>query len=594
MIQMANLIVGEDISNGNMASRWLQELGSTIADGHENYTTKAFRDQMENNAWNIKTAMHPDFWSNPVAEGIPMLVEMVLLSKGMSGVAKKGSKYALKGIAKSKGRDIVEDVTGKVIRGGGKGVMAEQTALQALKNPISAVVTKSGDLTKLGSGIADFIGGGVTQNMLAGLMNAAEMVNTLKQDGEFTEEELARMASASFTNNMAYLPIDLLSWGFTYGEGGKLISRQVQKLVGGSRGAINTGKMLNSSQSLKQSALMFTNATKPIYSKFANKVLAVAKAVPEGFEETFQETFEEWSKKKAQAKVSGDDMEYDSYMDFYLSKENEATRAVSMALGMFGGSGAQILGMTNHIDKEAERAFKMYDKTELLKNIISNNDPKMKEAQTQAIHEMIINNKYHGDIDNYAFVQDLMDKGVISEEESTAVMEKVSAIEETWANAEKVGLNVNGKVAYATSVMEQEHKMNHLKNIETKYNEKVALLKEKIAVPEDLEKKIAEATKIYEKQKLIVDDNIAYESAVQQSLLSKGGKVNLTQSRSTHSRWVVDENGNDIILDGLTTEKYNEFYKLTDEEIFKAIEENQNKDRGGVLGWLGRTFRCKR
>ena len=195
MMQAVQMIMGGD-SDGTMVSRWFQEAGSNMADQHQTYQSAELRQQLEDNAWNWKTFTHPDFWSTSIAEGIPMLVEMILLSKGASafgrGLLKGGTKMA----AKKLGKEGIKDAAGIIVNGAGKNIGGLQ-------------------LGKLGAGFADFVSGGASMNVLAGLMNAAELVNThkgdLNEDGSkmYDDKMLAEMASASFTENLKYIPIDL-------------------------------------------------------------------------------------------------------------------------------------------------------------------------------------------------------------------------------------------------------------------------------------------------------------------------------------------------------------------------------------------------
>lgn len=575
LLMFASPIVGNDIIEGNMASRWLQEVGSEYGEPLENYVSKDFINQMENNAWSFKTFMMPEFWSNSVAEGIPMLVEMILLSKGGSIAARKIAQKGLSSLAKKQGIKVIEDVAGKAIRGAGKAIEKSGSGIAG------KLIKETGELTKLGASASDFIGGGMTMNLLAGLQNAAELVNQYKDTGIYSEDELRQMAAATVTNNMKYLPIDMLSWGFTYGKESGIINKGVKKLI--SKSGTQVEKLFSKGQQLKQSALSFANSTNPLIKAPLKALKVAGYALPEGIEETFQETFEEWSKIKAKEKVTGESPKYDSYWDFYMSKENEQTKAVSLALGMLGGAGGSIMTAKNHINEQADLAYKLYDKSELLKNIISNSDPKMKEAQIQGIHEMLINNKYHGGIDNTEYIDSLLEKEIIDEAEHENLINKAVALDEAWTNFEKMEkqLNIKGKVAYTTSILNESQLNSNLNDINEDYLNQVELLKSTIKDPKILEKKLNELNAAFTEKQEILEDNIAYQQFYQQSILSEGKAIDVNKFR-----YFQDENGQEQLLTGLTQEKFDEFYSLTDDQILKEASIN-NK---GFFKSLGKKF----
>jgi hypothetical protein len=553
VIQAIHGIIDEDAIEGNLASRWLQEAGNSIAEGHENYLSEDFRKHMEDNAWSIKTFMEPEFWSNDVAEGIPMLLEMIFLSKGISGLAKKGALNVVKKVGKKGVRDVA-GLTGKGI---------DQT-IGAAK------------LGEFGAGAVDMAAGGVTMNMYAGLMNSAELVNMHKNDVDengnplYTNAELSQMAATSFTNNMAYLPVDALSWGLTYGNAGRAVMK-------GMKGVLSKpGQLLKGpAESLTSSAKMFAQTVKPMANVLKKRILPLSKPAAEGLEETFQESFEEWAKLKAKEKSGIYDSSLQEnvgeFMDFYNSKENQHTKAVSMALGMLGGAGSNVANsarnMVNRINEEAEKNFKYYDKAELLKNVYTDSD--MKEAQMEAVHDMMLNDMYHDGKVNMVYIEDLHEKEAIDDEVYKELKNKATAIEDNWGKAEL--MNVRGKMAYGKAKMQQVHITEHMAKLNEEFSDKRAEILQGPASDQTKETQIKKYEQERDQGLQAAQEALAVNAAVQESLLS-GDQNGI---KPLQSKFVTNEDGNEELINGLTPELYNEFYTKTDEEVLNELKKNR-------------------
>ena len=287
MIQMVNgIIPGMDIADGNMVSRGLQEAGEEFAGQFKSYIPEEL--QHENLGWNALA--NPKFWSTQVAEMIPQLAEFIFLSKGGSALAKAGARKLAKSATKT-GR--------KTLMGTAKATTLGEEVAFTGKGLAGQLITDVG-LTELGSTLSGAVGGGLAGNFFSGALNAAELVNTNKElknpDGTpfYTNEQLGQMAVETMTNNAAWVGVDMLSWGMTYGGGWKALKN--------SRLSQNGVKTFNKVQQSKIASNLFSNSVSPIVK---NLVKLGGKATAEGIEETFQESFEEWAKMKAEYEVTG-------------------------------------------------------------------------------------------------------------------------------------------------------------------------------------------------------------------------------------------------------------------------------------------------
>jgi len=198
----------------------------------------------------------------------------------------------------------------------------------------------------------------------------------------FTKEELSQMAAATFGNNMQYLLADIASWGMTFGGGWE----QLGKSIGGTMSSLYNGVAQR-----KVVGGMFSKAVSPALK---NVIKWGGESVAEGLEETIQETFENWSKFKAYKEKAGTwkgfegvSQDYDNFWDFYNSKDNEATKAISFGLGAAAGG---VFNVKQLVNKQADLSYKLFDRTEAFKQVIGAGN-KGREMQDRHIREQIAN-----------------------------------------------------------------------------------------------------------------------------------------------------------------------------------------------------------
>ena len=212
---------------GNWVGNQLAEAGQNMEDKHGTVIPEELRDP----SMSIQTFFNPEFWSTHVASMIPQLAEFILLSKGIGSGVRAGLNAAGKAVAKnsatgllSVGRKTLQGAT-KSASTGAKAVTGELNAGGALKN----VILETGALTNQAAMVAETLGAGIGSNVISGLLNASQNMATHRDmknaDGSniYNEDELGSIASQTFQNNLKYLPVDILSWGLTYGNGAKIL-----------------------------------------------------------------------------------------------------------------------------------------------------------------------------------------------------------------------------------------------------------------------------------------------------------------------------------------------------------------------------------
>lgn len=517
----------ELLLDGNMISRAMQEYGKDMSKANENYIPP----EVQNAQFNAATFLNPQFWSTHGGQFIPQFTE-ILGTMGASALIRKGVQNAGKAllkdvIAESLEKSATKAVTKEAFEEGVKGGVKSAGKNQSWfrKNIIGDVVSTTegryiggeavntvrgtgrglaGGMTdqgKLTQGLGDIIqgvSGGAITNLTVSLRNAGEVFNTYKnvykkdasgnpildEQGnpvrQFSDEELGQMAADTFTTNMQYMLADIMSWGMTYGKGWEYLGSY-------------TGKGLNAFGTNtigKLAPQLFSKMTSPIVK---NAAKLAGKATFEGIEETLQESYEEWSKMKGyfdthgslkgyQGNVSKD---YDmngfgpfssGFWDYYKSKDSEAVRSISFALGGLAGGGFNISTL---FDKQAETTNKFQNRAETLKKIFEKGTD-LRGWQDKMIHdqmfELIIDNKGGLFQD---FVQQLYNEDKIDEKDIVRYADIYARLSNEY-NAIK-DLNIPGKKAYMKNTADE------------------ALF----------QSKIQEATEIYQKNKSAIMDIIA-------------------------------------------------------------------------------------
>ena len=560
MLQVAGGLFDPTISDGTWLSRSLQDAGTQM----EGQFKAALPEELQGQNITWGSMMNPKFWSLTISEMIPQLAEFIFLSKGGGALAKKGLGAALKG-----SKHAAKTALKKEVFGQGKGAIAK-------------LATDRG-LTQLGSGIAGAVGGGVTGNFFSGMLNAAEVVNSnkdLKDDNGnplYTEEELGQMASGTMRKNANWMLADIASWGMTYGGGWKAL-RGLNPVAKG-------GKVFSAGQSAKISSNIFRYDIAPVAKSIGR---LAGKAGTEGVEEMFQETYEEWAKMKAVAEVTGEEVKYDSYMDFYNSKENEATKVVSFALGALGGAA---FNMRSLINQTADDTYKLHNRMANLKEII-NKQGTDKELDwqsfyiSQSIADVVIDEE--ANIDPKEVIQSFVDNGNINKEEQ----KDLEAMANDFVTMKEKGkrLNVKGLSSLMHNHASETYYTQKLQEFENIAKESIADIKSVDEISDtDKKAKINEIEQVF--QKRMKSLSILIASAKQNKanlIIGKKAKVLKTELH-------LDKFGNEIVTGGLSTESAEAELLKKGETLQDSIDAIDDKKpfkmpSMGNLGQRGKEF----
>ena len=542
MIQVAGGLAGFDIEKGTMLSNFLQESGNEMAANFKAAIPEEL--QGENITWS--SALNPKFWSQNIAEMIPQLAEFIFLSKGGSSLAKKGAGALLKNSARA--AKITE---GGVVFGTGKGI-------------IGKLATEQG-LSSLGKTVFGAVGGGVTGNLASGLLNAAQVVNQNKElkdlngNPVYSEEELSNMAASTMRNNMAWIGLDIASWGMTYGGGYKALGKLRNKGAG----------MFSKAQINTIGSKMFQYDVAPI----AKAITRVGgKAGGEAIEEMFQESFEEWAAKKAQADQTGFFSEslgdIPSFWDFMTSKENKGTLVISAAMGALGGAA---FNMKAHVDETADANYKLSNRIGNLSTVIDKKGTEAEESWNQfhkrkQIAEIVIEDKGLSVYED--FIGALVDNGSVSPEEVKVYDKMFEDFIELNKKAER--LNVKGKNALLYNKFNETYVDSKIEEYENIAKQNIADYKQLSDQDEATKQILKEESKLKARIKAL---SIIKAEAVQNQenlILGKRAKPMDIQIK-------LDKFGNEMVVAGLSQDEFNNF--TVEGDKLSATEKAKMKGR---------------
>lgn len=605
---MGALLPGITMLEGNIFGNAIREYGDKMEKDYKSYIPDELLN--ENISWG--SLMNPDFWSKRASEMIPLALEFLVTGFGAGAVARKGAQK----LAGRLGREGLETATklGRATQttstmnklsgltkvddvvGSGKGIYGK-----LIRN-----VGGKGELTELGVNAAQTFGAGLANNMLAGAMNAAELQRQMKAernpDGtpKYTDEELADAAAGSFMTNMMYLPIDMLSWGVTYGGSGKMLKNMLPQ----SQIVKSTGDLL------KDTSRKFSFSISPFLKaagRGASKMGVVAKkAAFEGIEETFQETFEEWAKLRGKAKVTGEDVP--SYWDFYNSDENRATKVLAFAVGgLMGGT----MNMKEVFNKNAENMAKYYDRVENFRSSIDAEDKLGQEAREYHMQNQMFDLIHEGKEELFGdFLSAMVEKGQVSEEQGEAYEQLFGKIKADYEMA--TNLNVAGKEALMRSTIEADFlessiqrdikaKQEAIKTIRQTFEkgtERDAAIERQVkAFNESIESKLIMLSKAKANRLNLISGKTADPLNIK-FVVSKSGKEhfiidpktedfnNMQQTGDNTFTWEKGNSPENIdlaqkqasIVSGLSEEQYKDYVEMTDDEIFeRAAKQNKTE-----------------
>ena len=590
MIQLVNAIIpGWELREGNMLSRGLQEIGKQYEEEYKAYMPP----EIASPDFSVKTFMNPNFWTKQVMEYIPQLVEMVLISRGTSSLAKGAARSTVKGLTEGMSKEAMEQMGKKVMVNESERVLqglakkSTETLGQGSKGWRSAFMTTEGAATQGLETGAEMLGGGLGMNLVAGLQNSGQLINEMKllkdDEGNFLydESQLSQMAATTMTENFKYLPVDMLSYGLIYAKQ----SGQLAKMMNPFAKAKGGKAFYNVGEQMAASSKSFTAEIRPVMSfmdkvamkaeKIGEKALNVGRALGkpafESYEEQIQETYEDWATKKAKQKVTGEDIGYQNslsgFYDFFMSKENESTRAISGALGFVGGSASKIAETFN---AKAEQNFKNYSKVELFKHAATSQDAF--EMQSGYLKQEIIDQLMDGNVDTDGFLNQLKENGALNDElhaQWKGIAKEMKAKKET---VDAIGnLNNHGKIAFLEQTFNEQVAKDGLIFEKAKKDKKIAALKEQYKGNEN-NPTYKEQIKETEQAWIELEGTLNFQAAQAQhgalNILS-GEKADVTRIKK-----VQDTYGNTVAV-GLSEKEYNDYYNKTNEQVYKDAREKR-------------------
>ncbi len=579
---LVDLFTEENMFETDSYDRFRSSLETMKANDKINMSQEEW-DELQQGGFSMKSFANPNFWSINVAEGIPQLAEFIFISKGVGGLAKKGLQKGLKKVVSKEARTQATTNIGKALN---QGVRATEEVAGTGKN-LGKLINTAGKLTETGVQVGETVGGGIGSNLFAGLLNASDTykyaATAKSENGErlFSDQDAKSMAASVFQNNLAWMGVDMLSWGLTYSKGVPLIKKSLKSV----------SQKLQPGKTAQLARQRFSNQIKPIMKA----AQSIGKAGLEGWEETFQETFEEWTKKRAIAEAKGEietgagefaeSVFGGDFLDFYNSKENEQTKAVSFALGALGGG---VFGTAQQINERANENYKILKRSENLKTIwTKENDPDGVGLNYQNYHireqmaEFILEDK----ADLYETAMNTYEQqGVIDPERRKILDESFEEMQAAYESSKK--LNVKGKYALMREVASEKFYTEEMARLKEDYDASIEDVNSQEGMSEtDRKNLIDKRSAKYKKQaKALALDLSQTKSNI--AALKTGKKIDPDKSNTFY----MDEYGNKVPRGdaGMTSKEYKEYVEdeidvskmPSEEDTPKSILKLKNLSKG--------------
>lgn len=597
-----------DLANGTLLGNFIKDYGDSVEDSHKTQLKEQMLQQEI--SWNSLASV--DFWTTTVAEQIPLMIEMLATGYAAGGLAEgaaKGiinNKFVKKNVAGVFGKST--KTLANAARKSTQGVESFTDLAKTGKGLAGALVKDIEGvkhLTDLGKASANFVGAGLANNLMSGAINGMQTFNTMKEDNAravangqkpiYTDEEMANTASGTVGNNMAYLPIDILSWGVSYGRG-------LEKLGKG----FSSTSLKTAEQIAKASSTGFKSATAGVLKSLAK---VTGHAVAEGWEEQYQEVFENWATEQAKQKAIGG--KSTDFWDYYNQEDQMATKVISAATGgLFGGVG----NLKTFINGNAQNALNFQDANQMLRNSVDAKEGK--QWQEKHIYDHMVN-LHNSPLENKtdlfnAFTEQLVEDGVRTKEDIQELSDTFNEVGEAFEMAD--GLNILGKQALVNNLVTKRFLMKSMDNAKFDLNEKLDKIDKDF--PEDSREK----KDLIDKEIKAYDEDIKAKSIL--ATMAEQNKLNLISgkeadplnmqfviSRTGTERLVLPEFISDFvdsgafgeagIYAGLSRAQYEEYIAKSDDEIYEdakkaniaAMAKIKNK---GFLNSLREKFKRKK
>jgi len=475
--------IGFSDVNGNWLGNAIKDTVEGMDEEYANYVPEELR-----NITSFSAMANPEFWTDNVAKGVPFLLAFMaggeagsmlgegLLKSGLGALERKAIKNSfVRGIVGESSTTLAGAVSGAgetVMSGTGSGMM-------------KALLKSSGELTTTGSVAANMIGGGVATNQLNAALQASAAIKVAKDEKDelgrrlFTDEQISQIGSDTYKMNTAWMAVDMLNWGVTFGKLGKQLRTTAVKAPGviTEQGAKVFGKnMYNflSKGSKVASSVAFGVTESQLQLSFYNWTVKRANELAKsGRELKFSEFVESLA-------TSKEDKDTTSFGDFFTSDENMATRTMATAFGMIPSAIKSI------IDVRAKEQAHINERGELVNEHLANADQiaALKYLQEEYKKNLIMDAVAEGkEKDIPKTIDDLIKRGVIDEKERQPILDQANEYIEKYNEA--VELKNEGVNALFRNMVHRDIKKDNLKESRALRQEKIKKVQENDALTED-------------------------------------------------------------------------------------------------------------
>ena len=560
MINALTIIPGITDIKGNALGNAIKEASKDTANEYANYVPKELRDIKE---LNFDLFTNPIFWTDNVAKGVPYLASFI----GVGAVGAAASKVALRGIAKGMMKQAAKGIAKQTAKGVAKKAakkaswrsrifgQAEHQAKDGLLHGgkgFGKVLRTDGALTSTGQQWASTIGGGVFSNQMTSVLQASQALEQARGEKDefgrnvFSDEQIKQIASNTHLMNTAYVGIDMLSWGMSFGKLGKSMMSMPTKMGGeiSKLGAKAFGK----------------NASKFMGAGIKGAALGTF----EGLEETYQEVFEEWTAMRATEMMrKGESLtftdfvggmmggkEWDSYKKTYDSDKMAEIKAVSFALGALSGGGKAF------IDGLSEEQAMLNERGEIVNEHLANAQ-QMDDLRT--LQRQMANNTMKDIVldEKQEYAEETLaeweNKGIIEKGETQAFQEKVNEFTELHNKA--IQLSPDGYRALFSRMVDKKTLQENVSEIEEDKKSAIQTIKDDDSLSDEAKAiTIEEKTKAYDKNIELHKEEISdIESQIETLVVGKKRAVTTDKTgmtESEHKKYVkqddvVDDEGQD-------------------------------------------------
>ena len=495
--------------------------------------------------FSMNNLLDSKWWSTRMPKVLPDAIAMLFGAKALATV---GTKVVLKGGRKLVKKGIIKPGArygGITYKRGGMGAGSMFTTIGGATEGAGLLTLQ---LSKRGLLVTNMVAGGVGMNALNGARIGGNAYNEAIDKG-FDKETAGEIARGIFVDNLKWIGVDALSYGFAYGKLGRELTRKsLQKSVAATKNTVGTR----------------------VKDLIVGMGKSAAVGVPEGIEEMFQETYEDWIVKSNFAEAEG--KEFMNYWDYFNSQGAAETKAVSFIIGMFMGGGVHAINSIANSNRTIENRQKLLE--EVLNNPTIDDEVKKAEIMANLVAGAFA---YGSEQDIRDYVQKLYDEKSIDEDtfnkytevidQGQKAFENIPFIEELTPEMQQeylyrsmniVDLNRN-KTDLDQSLAENIEKINNMKGMSQ----------------EQKQQAIDQATQENEQMKQDVDNLIAENESMQASIINELITQKGTDQRTRYRKGVKKGAKGEDVRGGRFAGEQD---VLSDEERAKLTKQGQKEN----------------